>query len=556
MKNSYLLFLFFALISSMHSYAQIIYVDTLLPTDCNGNYSISNRACNGTDGDAYKTLKSAVNAAMAGTQVLIREGVFKEQLSPQSSGEKNNYIVFKNYGNEIVEFTGAKLAPAISIDQKEYITIDGLKFKDCPQFMSIKAASHINIENCEFENSTMWESCQLKDMGDYFLFRNNILKNGTDLLSIQGGSFHLIEGNTFDTASHTCLVFMGVHDSAIRNNSLINPNQKLLEIFATRDREWSAPYRKSEHILIENNLFGPNSHREGHYNGKEPPASWGVQFAGVKCIMRNNIFAGCEGGMDICGYGKVGGGDDSPEAAFNYSNRFYNNTVYSNGGKGRYGSGPGVKVSHNLHTEFYDNIFMNNIFYANRIFKDAHTKRDVPSVQVAFSSSSNPSETRFYNNNITAQSNKDEEVFFIGKEDKGFTLNAFEQTYPDYIQNNIQGNPLFKVENPNLKHIEKDDYRLSEDSTCIDAGAFLTYAIGAGDSSIVLKVKDPYFFTDGFSIVEGDIIRVGDNEVQIKSIDYDTGYMTLMKAIQWKDRAPVSLLYKGNAPDIGAIESY
>ena len=46
----------------MHSYAQIIYVDTLLPTDCNGTYSISNRACNGVDGDAYKTLKSAANA--------------------------------------------------------------------------------------------------------------------------------------------------------------------------------------------------------------------------------------------------------------------------------------------------------------------------------------------------------------------------------------------------------------------------------------------------------------------------------------------------------------
>ena len=230
MKNYYLLFLFFTLIGSMHSYAQIIYVDTLLPTDCNGTYSISNRACNGVDGDAYKTLKSAANAATAGTQVLIREDVFKEQLSPQSSGGENNYIVFKNYGNEIVEFTGASLAPAISIDQKQYITIDGLKFKDCPQFMSIRAASHINIENCEFENSTMWESCQLKDMGDFFLFRNNIVKNGTDLLSIQGGSFHLIEGNTFDTASHTCLVFMGVHDSAIRNNSLINPNQKLLVI--------------------------------------------------------------------------------------------------------------------------------------------------------------------------------------------------------------------------------------------------------------------------------------------------------------------------------------
>lgn len=556
MKNPFLLLLFFLLLNSFQSYAQVIYVDPQLTADCKGNYSILNHDCNGFDGDAYKTLELAANAANAGTEVLIRGGVYNEQLSPKNSGDENNYITFKNYGNEVVEFTGASLAPAIWIYQKDYIVIKGLKFSDCPQFMSIKSSAHITIENCHFENSTMWESCQLKNMGDYFLFKNNIVKNGTDLLSIQGGSFHLIEGNTFHTASHTCLVFMGVHDSAIRNNILINPNQKLLEIFATRDREWSAPYRKSEHILIENNMFGPNSHREGLYNGKEPPASWGVQFAGVKCIMRNNIFAGCEGGMDICGYGKVGGGDDSPEAAFNFSNRIYNNTVYSNGGKGRYGSGPGVKITHNSHSEFYDNIFMNNIFYANRIFKDVHTKRDIPSVQVAFGAPTNPSKTRFYNNNITARSDKNEDVFFIGKEDKGYTLNAFEQAYPDYIGNNIQGNPRFIAEYPNLKNLVRNEYQLTEGSPCVDAGAFLTYAIGKGEDSVVLKVEDPYFFTDGFSIVEGDMIRIGPDEVQIKSIDYDTGYMILGEQMQWKDKAPVSLIYKGNAPDIGAVESY
>ena len=32
--------------------------------------------------------------------------------------------------------------------------------------------------------------------------------------------------------------------------------------------------------------------------------------------------------------------------------------------------------------------------------------------------------------------------------------------------------------------------------------------------------------------------------------------MILENAIQWKDKAPVSLIYKGHAPDIGAIESY
>ncbi|WP_273276138.1 right-handed parallel beta-helix repeat-containing protein [Maribacter polysiphoniae] len=555
MKKPYVLLLFFLLLNSFHSNAQVIYVDQQLKTDCTGNYSISNRDCSGFDGDAYKTLESAAKVATAGTQVLIRGGVFNKQFSPQNSGEENKYITFENFGDEVVQFTGDSLAPALWIDQKDYIIIKGLKFLDCPQFMSIKSSSHITVENCYFENSTLFESCQLKTMGDYFVFRNNIVKNGTDLLSIQGGSFHLVEGNTFHTASHTCLVFMGVHNSAIRNNILINPIQKLLEIFATRDREWSDPYRKSEHILIENNLFGPNSQRDGLYKGKTAPASWGTQFAGVKCIMRNNIFAGCDGGMDFCGYGRVGGDGDSPEAVFNFSNRTYNNTVYSNGERGRYGSGPGVVMSHNPYSEQYDNIFMNNIFYANRIFKDAHTQRDVPSVQIAYSSSANPSETRFYNNNVTPQSDKNEVVVWMKKKNMGYTLDAFEQAYPDYNRNNIQGNPRFIAKQPNVKKLERSEYGLTKDSPCVDAGAFLTYAIGA-DQNNVLKVGDPYFFSDGFNIVEGDMIRVGAEEAQVLSIDYDTGYLILNKKIQWKDKAPVSLIYKGNAPDIGAVESY
>lgn len=555
MKNLLFLPILLLLLHNSQLCAQQIYVDPQLPADCQGNYSVSNRDCNGSDGDAYKSLQSAANAATAGTRVLIRGGVYNEQLSPQNSGEENNYITFKNFGNEVVEFTGTSLSPAIWIDQKDYIEIKGIKFLDCPQFISIKSSSYITIEDCDFENSTMFESCQLKTMGDYFHFKNNTLKNGTDLLSIQGGSYHLIEGNTFHTASHTCLVFMGVHNSAIRNNILINPIQKLLEIFATRDREWSTPYRKSEHILIENNLFGPNSQREGLYHGKEAPASWGTQFSGVKCIVRNNIFAGCEGGMDICGYGRIGGGDDSPEAVFNFSNRIYNNTVYSNGERGRYGSGPGVKISHNSYSEFYDNIFMNNIFYANRIFKDAHTKRDVPSVQIAFRAPANPSETRFYNNSITAQSDKDEDVFWMGKEDKGYTLDAFERAYPDYSGNNIQGNPRFITDQPNIKDLDRSEYELTKGSPCVDAGGFLTYAIGTGQDS-VLKVEDPYFFSDGFDIVEGDMIRVGTEEAQVISVDYDTRHLLLSKKIQWKDKAPVSLIYKGIAPDIGAVESY
>ena len=83
----------------------------------------------------------------------------------------------------------------------------------------------------------------------------------------------------------------------------------------------------------------------------------------------------------------------------------------------------------------------------------------------------------------------------------------------------------------------------------------MTYAIGEG-AGRTIKVGDPYFFSDGFGVVEGDIIRVGAIEVQVTTVDYENKQLILSKPIQWSNRAPVSLTYKGNAPDIGAIESY
>ena len=497
------------------------------------------------------TLDEINKQVSPGSIVLLESGTYTTPIAPASSGTEDKPIIYKPANGASPLFKN--VSPAISMKNKSFVKIEGVKFLDCPQFMSIESSSHITIENCDFENGEAWESCRLKKMGDYFHFKNNSLKNGTDLLTIQGGSFHLIEGNTFNKASHTCLVFMGVHNSVIRNNRLINPIQKLLEIFATRSREWSGPFRKSEHILIENNLFGPNGHGE-IYQGKEPPASWGTQFAGVKCILRNNIFAGCGGGMDFTGYGEIGGDGDSPEAVFNNSNRIYNNTIYSNGQKGRYGSGPGILLSHNEHTEFFDNIFINNILYANRIFKDAHTQEDVPSVQIAFRSPANPAETRFYYNNIMARSGRDSTVFWLKRENKGYTLNAYEATFPNFGGNNIQADPLFVNAEPDLTSLNRNEYELHRRSPCVDAGGFLTHAVGEGVGSAI-NVDDPYFFSDGFGVVEGDIIRVGAEEVQVTTVDYSNKQLILSKPIQWTDKAPLSLTYKGSAPDIGAIES-
>jgi hypothetical protein len=134
-------------------------------------------------------------------------------------------------------------------------------------------------------------------------------------------------------------------------------------------------------------------------------------------------------------------------------------------------------------------------------------------------------------------------------------VDAYEAAFPSFGGNNIQGNPLFVNANPNLANLNRKEYELKKNSPCVDAGDFLTHAIGEGVGKTI-KVEDPYFFSDGFGVVEGDIIRVGAEEVRVTTVDYQNKQLILSKPIQWSDKAPISLTYKGSAPDIGAIESY
>ncbi|MFP3904464.1 MAG: PKD domain-containing protein, partial [Armatimonadota bacterium] len=88
----------------------------------------------------------------------------------------------------------------------------------------------------------------------------------------------------------------------------------------------------------------------------------------------------------------------------------------------------------------------------------------------------------------------------------------------------------------------------------------LTWAIGSGTGR-KLPVDDGMPFYDGFGIEgeQGDWIAVGsgDNVAQIERVElryYQPAILHLDREITWDNRAPVSLPWAGEAPDIGAFE--
>lgn len=88
------LILFISLITPSSFFnTRIIYVDQQLMKKYTENYSVKNLNCKGMDGDAYRTIKSA--AAVSGTTVLIRGGVYSKQLNPTIPGNRIHNISFK-----------------------------------------------------------------------------------------------------------------------------------------------------------------------------------------------------------------------------------------------------------------------------------------------------------------------------------------------------------------------------------------------------------------------------------------------------------------------------
>jgi len=98
-------FLLFFIIS-YNSYAANIYVDKTLSSNItNGKYSAANRNDSGTDGNAYTTIQSAVNAMSPGDHIILRGGTYYGQvcLPPSKNGtswNEGSYNKMTSYQDE------------------------------------------------------------------------------------------------------------------------------------------------------------------------------------------------------------------------------------------------------------------------------------------------------------------------------------------------------------------------------------------------------------------------------------------------------------------------
>lgn len=207
-----------------------IYADAQLQSDCTeGNYSVFNRSCSGSDGTGYRTIQAAANRASAGTTVLIRSGLYNERVQINVSGTSSSRIVFRNFNGEapIIDGTGLLISGSnglVYIDANDYITFDGLIVRNSPGAglvayrsnhlelrnciihgaasagVYLRGASYSLIDHCDVYGNTLGVETRYHDTSQttaqYNLIRNSLFHENTlnpeeaDGISISTGSLH------------------------------------------------------------------------------------------------------------------------------------------------------------------------------------------------------------------------------------------------------------------------------------------------------------------------------------------------------------------------------
>ena len=447
---------------------------------------------------------------------------------PAQSGEAGKVITYRAANRHKAVLTGET---PIILDYTTYITIEGIKAENAYRWILGTGAGNITINDCYFRNAKGFESMKFRQSKGYIRVTNSHIQAGADSLHIREGRGHYVANNNFVDGGHTILILMGVTNSVVENNSLTNSfddanGEKCMEVFALRKA--MPPHEvKAEYNLIQNNYF-------------RSPTSSGIQYAGNSSIIRRNVFDNSKVGMNFASYGGTDPSDD-PEAWWDAHNRFYNNTIYDT--TTAINTATLNRILPPVRTgEYGDNLCINNLIAGGNSIKQINIDWDALAPQF-----------RFVNNNVDPGSLGDDFIFWLDANlekpplTRNLTIAQIEAAFPD----NYSRNTSFAA---GMVDPDKDDFNLKPDSESIDAGSALTKTTAAGKGTEV-TVEDALFFTDGYGVIDADVIRIGEQKVTIATVDYQANKITLTEPIEWQAGALVFTDFQGKGPDLGAFEA-
>ena len=482
----------------------------------------------------WRTISKANTALRPGDTVFIMDGEYRERIEPARSGTANGPITYSAYLNDTPVITAPPGRIAIVLVDRDYIRIDGLtvtglapfRESNIDQWALLQGADNNIIENSNFRLARGFQGVLLIDSDFNRILNNRMDQVGSresgngDVVSIQCSDQNLFEGNTVTRGGHDLLSLYGDRN-VIRQNVLNNRWGERLGYRAVS----IAANRRFCPDALGFNLFEDNiiTNSLVTFDLRESVAT---QVSGTGQIVRQNIFTN---NLSTA----IASAVRPPVITEVVRNRIFNNTLYESGSLWRVRDFGNVGPANN-------NRFQNNAVVVAGNDEELFIDFQAPS--------RTPLENNFFIANSFARTSGTERFVITGI--GTVTLEFLQANFGRFFRNNIEAFPEFV--SVNLE--DPEAFRLQPGSPLINRGAALTSTRTAGFGTSV-PVVDAGYFTDGFGVVDGDLVQIGANApIGVTAVDYEANTLSIGSALAWAAGDQVNLPFEGNAPDIGAFE--
>ncbi len=277
----------------------------------------------GNQSAPWRTIQKAANTLIAGDMVYIMAGTYNERVTPQNSGNANNWITYAAYPGDLVVIDGTGLSSGwngvFKIFNKGYIKVTGLKIQKSPgNGFLIENSNYIILEN------------------------NHTFDTYNSGIGVWNCTNVIIDGNNVERAcnggSQECITIAKTDGFEVRNNEVHST------LTGANGGEGIDAKDGSRNGKIYNN-YVHNLKRIGIYVDAWNKHTYNIQ-------VYNNIVHDCDDGFAVA----------SEEGGLLENVSFFNNVAYHNEWRGIIISGCcGTHVSHPLKNV----LVINNTFYNN-----------------------------------------------------------------------------------------------------------------------------------------------------------------------------------------------
>ena len=460
----------------------------------------------------WRTIAKANTMLTSGQTVFVGAGTYEEEIAPKNSGMEGAPITYAARGGD-----RRPVARHILLLRKEYIRVIGFEItqnsKQYPHGVEV-----YNSHHCEFLNNhihhTLGQAIRNNayyGASDYNVIRGNVIEWAGCPQDLPGeakghNAINLLCNHTlieYNDISHV-LDFVDTNGgfNIIRNNyfhDFKNPDfpdgsgdRAHVDIW----QPFGTPGEPSDHNVFEDNWASNNLELNSHFNqirDATRPPSGEKEF-----VIRGNV--ALRMGSYACQFGAVD------------NVHFYNNTLVD------------LCVARSERKSW---------------------------VAIGFNTEGdNPSLGSYVLNTI---------FYAVCRPEGGRIISVGEGCQAELSHNACEksgGHPSCVVTSDiRFADYENDVLCLAENSRAIDAGRPLTVVASPAGNGTAFTVEEAGFFSDGHTLVLGDLIRVGADAVtRVVQVSHDTNTLTVSPPISWQRGDSVVLAYQDSRPDIGAFE--